>query len=210
MTPDGQPPPGDDDRHRRFDTLYREAYHPILGYALRRCARREDALDVVSEVFTIAWRRIDDVPPGDRALMWLYGTARRVLAATVRLRERDRRLVHRIAPSDAHSSGPSSPDPAVAVSERGAVARALRSLRHQDRDLLGLVAWEGLDTRRLAEVLDVSQVAARVRLHRARARLATALTAHGVAPHAGAGRSRATTVTHEMAPVIGRGEEHAS
>jgi RNA polymerase sigma-70 factor, ECF subfamily len=33
---------------------------------------------VVAETFTIAWRRADDMPPGDEARLWLYGVARRV------------------------------------------------------------------------------------------------------------------------------------
>jgi RNA polymerase sigma-70 factor (ECF subfamily) len=34
----------------------------------------------VAETFTVAWRRIADVPSGQDARAWLYGVARRVLA----------------------------------------------------------------------------------------------------------------------------------
>jgi DNA-directed RNA polymerase specialized sigma24 family protein len=36
--------------------------------------------DAVAEVFLTAWRRLDAVPEGDAARVWLYATARRVIA----------------------------------------------------------------------------------------------------------------------------------
>ncbi|WP_206686422.1 RNA polymerase sigma factor [Kribbella qitaiheensis] len=48
--------------------------------------------------------------------------------------------------------------------------RAWRELSHQDRELLSLTAWEGLDTAQIAIVLGCSRNAVRIRLHRARAR----------------------------------------
>ena len=42
-----------------FDAAYRESGTAVLGYALRRSASREDALDVVAETFATAWRRAD-------------------------------------------------------------------------------------------------------------------------------------------------------
>lgn len=68
------------DPHGRFVEIYEHAYEPILGYVLRRCRDPEDAADVVAETFTIAWRRVEELPDGDEARLWLYGVARRVLA----------------------------------------------------------------------------------------------------------------------------------
>jgi RNA polymerase sigma-70 factor (ECF subfamily) len=57
------------------------------------------------------------------------------------------------------------------------VIRALAQLPDRDRELLMLVAWEGLEPAQLARVLGVSRGTANVRLHRARRRLAAALAA---------------------------------
>ncbi|MDN5772092.1 MAG: hypothetical protein L0I76_27150 [Pseudonocardia sp.] len=62
-----------------FDDLYRRHHLVVLRYVRRRLATA-DVEDVVGEVFTIAWRRRNDVPAGNAQLLWLYGTARRVLA----------------------------------------------------------------------------------------------------------------------------------
>jgi RNA polymerase sigma-70 factor (ECF subfamily) len=52
---------------------------------------------------------------------------------------------------------------------------ALASLPEPDRELLMLVAWEGLETREIAQLLGARPGTVVVRLHRARRRLAAAL-----------------------------------
>jgi RNA polymerase sigma-70 factor (ECF subfamily) len=60
----------------------------------------------------------------------------------------------------------------------------MTSLSEREREALLLVAWEGLDSRRAAQVVGCSPAAFRVRLHRARRRVADALeTESNPAPH---------------------------
>src|SRR5271165_120248 len=68
------------ERRHRFEEPYAAHRVPVLGYALRRTDNTDDAADVLAETFLTAWRRLDDVPAGDQTRLWLYGTARRVLA----------------------------------------------------------------------------------------------------------------------------------
>jgi hypothetical protein len=49
----------------------------ILGYALRRTTSPDDAADILAETFLTAWRRLDELPSGEEAGLWLYGVARR-------------------------------------------------------------------------------------------------------------------------------------
>jgi RNA polymerase sigma-70 factor (ECF subfamily) len=150
----------EDDR-ARFERLYADHAPEIAMYALRR-ADRETAQDVVSETFTIVWRRLDDVPA--EPLAWLYGVARRVLS-------NQRRSASRLAALRRKLDRPHQP-PEI---EDGLVAAALAGLSESDRELLLLVGWEGLTPAEAATVLDVSPETCRVRLHRARARFASAL-----------------------------------
>jgi RNA polymerase sigma factor (sigma-70 family) len=159
-----------------FEHAYRTSGTAVLGYALRRCDSREDALDVVAETFATAWRRRADMPADPaEARPWLFGIARRCLANAVRSSERAGRLGKRLAdafPPDA------VPDPA-AVHERTADSRrvraALEQLSDDDRELITLIAWEGLTPTQAAGALGVAPGTARVRLHRARTRLRAAL-----------------------------------
>ena len=55
------------------------------------------------------------------------------------------------------------------------VLSALAGLRPDDREVLRLAAWEGLDPREMGLVLGCSPNAAAIRLHRARRRLQEAM-----------------------------------
>lgn len=150
-----------------FTRLYREHGRGILAYALRRVEDREDAADVVAETFTVAWRRLEEVPIGDGARLWLYAVAGRVIANQHRTQRRRSRLGSRLAEA-------LRTELATHHSPSGEAAEALRAmggLGAEDRELLLLVSWEGLSPGQAARVLGISSIAARSRLHRARRRL---------------------------------------
>ncbi|QKG24503.1 RNA polymerase sigma factor [Actinomadura verrucosospora] len=178
-----EPPRPPDERRHRFERVYAAHRARILGYALRRTADPQDAADVLAETFLIAWRRLDDVPPGDAAKPWLYGVARRVLANHHRGERRRSALVGDLAGqlrTDLAAHRPAAPEGDLA-----AIAAAFGELSDDDRELLALVGWEGLDRAEIAAVLGCSRNAVRIRLHRARRRLARALDRHEApAPHA--------------------------
>jgi RNA polymerase sigma-70 factor (ECF subfamily) len=167
----------DDERTAGFEALYTANFSSILGYVVRRCENPEDAADVVAETFAVAWRRSDAVPAGEEARLWLYGVARKVLANHRRGLAGRRGLTEALAADVAELYTPSAEDSA----ETGTLGAVFRGLPDDDRELLSLVAWEGLDHGELAEVLGCSRNAVRIRLHRARKRLASALLKAGVA-----------------------------
>jgi RNA polymerase sigma-70 factor, ECF subfamily len=172
-------------RLARFRAVYTDNYHRVLGYLLRRTDRREDAEDVVAETFLIAWRRLEDMPPGPAARPWLYGIARNVLANHRRGEQRRGRLSGRLHGAFALSSAHfAEPDHEVAR-----VAAAFARLRRDDREVLALVAWEELDPGEIATVFGCSRNAARIRLHRARRRLARELRGNDVDPARSAPRA---------------------
>jgi RNA polymerase sigma factor (sigma-70 family) len=154
---------------QRFSGLYREHARALLGYSLRRSADPEDAADVVAETFLIAWRRLPDVPPGGEARLWLYGTARNVLANQTRGARRRGSLTERLREELRRQL------PGHHVEESGAVVEALATLGEADRELLTLIGWEELTPTQAARVLGVSPLAVRTRLHRARRRLRACL-----------------------------------
>jgi RNA polymerase sigma factor (sigma-70 family) len=149
----------------RFSRLYRDHEREILRYALRRSDGPEDAAEVVTETFLVAWRRLGDVPLGDEARLWLYATARRVLANQRRGVKRRTRLAERLRDELRRQI------PVQLPTERRGVIEALAEMRDGDRELLMLVGMEGLTPSQAARVLGISSVTARTRLHRARRRL---------------------------------------
>lgn len=160
-----------DAREDRFRVLYESTRLRIIAYALRRTSSREDAADVVAETFEIAWRRLDDVPAGHAGLLWLYVTARYVVANHGRrARRRDAtvtRLAEELRGVPLRTEGPD---------EESLVMRSsLSSLSPDERELLMLAGWEGLSAAEIGRVLGCSPVAARIRLHRARIRLRSSM-----------------------------------
>ena len=156
-------------RRLRFEAAYRELYAPICGYTLRRVREPEDAAEVIAETFATLWRRFDRCPQGDELRPWLFGVARRVIANQRRGERRRSALGERLAANVA-------PETAIAPDEAPSeLARAFASLSDSDRELLSLVAWEGLTSEELAVALGTNRAAIRLRLHRARKRLRDAL-----------------------------------
>lgn len=172
---------GGRDRDRAgFESVYTAHYELILAYALRRTESRDDAADVVAETFLTAWRRQDQAPQGPDVRLWLYGIARRVLANQIRGARRRERLGARLL-----QVGAVAPDhdsrPAAAIAEtRVGIAHAFARLKDDDRDLLTLVATEGLSAAEAARVWGCTATTIRVRLYRARARFARELAAEGL------------------------------
>ncbi len=154
----------------RFEQLFADHMDAVLAYALAR-VDRESAKDAAADTFVVAWRRIDEVP--DPARAWLLGVTRRTLAGQHRSRRRQKQLVERIVTFGDARGDQSGALPDVA--ERSTIARVLARLRAKDRELLCLIAWDGLSNAEAAEVLECSPNALGVRLHRARARFEAAL-----------------------------------
>jgi RNA polymerase sigma-70 factor (ECF subfamily) len=172
----------------RFNALYLATRAQITAYSLRRTTTGEEAADVVADTYEIAWRKLDDIPASPDDLLWLYVTARHVLAnATRRIHRRDE-VVARLA------EGLRAVGLAVQPSdEAGVVALScLMSLPADDRELLMLTAWDGLSSADAGRVLGCSPTATRIRLHRARARLRSEMTP------AGAPRKRSAGVGQEL------------
>ena len=162
-----------DDRRDRFRTVYEQHYPAVLRYAARRVGP-DAAGDVAAETFLTAWRRLDDVPERE-PLPWLYATARHCLANELRGQARSDRLNNRVRDAASAGSGSAHDGLAESVADRLDVLAALATLPAQAQEALRLTEWEQLDDATAARVAGCSTTAFKVRLHRARRRLARAL-----------------------------------
>ena len=152
------------ERRERLRALFEAHADAVRAYALRRIDASA-ADDTVSEVFVVACRRLDEVPVD--ALPWLLACARRIIANQRRGARRRSALIQRL-----HVECARAPE---WESSRTPLLRALSELGERDREVLLLVAWEGLEPARAAAALECSRATLAVRLHRARRRLAAAL-----------------------------------
>lgn len=156
------------DPRARIEASFGRNFRDVAAFCRRRCATPEDAEDAATEVFAVAWRRVGELPdpPDDR--LWLFGVARRVVANQQRAARRRERLEARLR-TERRPAAVTAPGDRFGDT---AVARALRSLPDGDRELLLLVAWEGLSTGEIARVVGRPAPVVSMRLHRARKRFA--------------------------------------
>jgi RNA polymerase sigma-70 factor (ECF subfamily) len=154
-----------DGGHDSFQAAFDSCASRVLAFALRRTNSREDAEDITAETFAIAWRRREEMP--DTPLPWLYAIAGNVLRNQRRSGRRMGRLRSKLAGQPREQGG----DHAELIAENDAFAAAFATLTEAQREVLRLVAWEGVDSRDGAVALGCSEAAFKVRLHRARKEL---------------------------------------
>lgn len=140
---------------------------------LRFARRRTDpqtAEDVVSEALLVLWRRLDEMP-ADEVTAWAIGVTRWCLANADRTARRQRGLLARMARlAPVADTGHDDRDGDATLYD------ALATLSEQDRELLRLWAWDDLRPAEMAIVLGIRAENVSVRLHRAKRRLASALS----------------------------------
>ena len=174
----------DPDERAGFEQLFRETRTDLLAYVLRRSQSTEDAADVLAETYLIAWQKLDAIPSGERARLWLFGVARNLLLKGASRHRSRHALVERLAGELRRAHPPHAP---VEDERSSALRAALAALPERDREILMLTAWEGLTPKQIAVVVGIPVNLVRVRLHRARTRLKRDLTVPrpSIAPRAG-------------------------
>jgi RNA polymerase sigma-70 factor (ECF subfamily) len=149
----------------RFARLVRE-HTPAVGNYLRRRLyplSTADLDDLVEETMIVVWRRLDSVPD-DGELPWMLGVARNVLRNARRSKNRRNAFESTLR---APKNEPSAEESVIADTT---VRDALTAMADDDREILLLNAWDGLDTHALGVYFAISTNAAAVRLSRAQSR----------------------------------------
>jgi RNA polymerase sigma-70 factor (ECF subfamily) len=155
-----------------FQTLY-EAHAPAVHrFALFLSGNRAQAEDITSETFIRVW-----TAPARLELTtvraYLLTIARNLYLQGLR---RDRRRAD--LPDGVADPAPGPHEEAAGREEMAAVMAALGQLPEVDRAALLMRAEDGLPYEQIAAALGLSEAAARVRVHRARLRLAEARLGH--------------------------------
>jgi RNA polymerase sigma factor (sigma-70 family) len=162
--------PGDDDGDARRLTLLFHEYQPRIQQFARRRVGADASQEIVAETFLVAWRRLHDIP--SPALPWLYRVATLEVANFQRRQIRSLQVQRAIRESLLSEGSPQQANHDDDVDVARVIARAFESLGAADQEILRLATWDGLTSAEGAIVLGCSIPAYRVRLHRARSRLA--------------------------------------
>jgi RNA polymerase sigma-70 factor (ECF subfamily) len=149
-----------------FEALYERHAADVFRFALYLCGDRAQAEDITSETFVRAWTVRDGLrAPTVKAYLF---TIARNLYRLDRRRSWRRSELSEGVPDD----GPGPHAAAAGRAELEAVMEALQSLPEVDRAALLMRAQDEMPYEEIAATLGLSLAAARVKVHRARMRLA--------------------------------------
>ncbi|MFH5880682.1 RNA polymerase sigma factor [Arthrobacter sp. NA-172] len=146
------------ERELAFVTLHKDCYPRVFGFVRRRVTDAELAQELAADVFRVAWQEWDEAGVTEPA--WLFAVARNLLGNAYRSHERQQALHLRLKESASFTD--------TDTEDNEMVEQAMAALREKDRDVLQLAYWDELSIAEIAGVLQCSESAARVRLHRAR------------------------------------------
>ncbi len=154
------------ERRESFTAVYESCYRDVVAFAFRRCHDCAIATEIATDTFAVVWRRLDEMPNGQQARLWIFGVARLVLSNELRSQRRRTRLASHVAAVVA--SQPAISD----VDDDGRVEEALQRMAPGDAELLRLSYWEGFSPAEIAVVVDAGASTVRSQLTRARQRFA--------------------------------------
>ncbi len=159
-----------------FGELFDAYYDRIYAYAYRRVASSAIAEDIAAEVFEDALRGIRRVRwQGKPIVAWLYRIAARRVADYYRDGRPEKAIEFDLGTNDPRL------EEIEKLDEYAGVRIGLAKLNVGDREIIGLAFFDELNGAEIAALLNCSQNAAYVRLHRALKRLKDILCEEGVA-----------------------------
>lgn len=156
-----------------FATLVREHQDEVYTLARRLVGDPHLAADVAQEALIRAWRALPKFRGDAKLSTWLYR-----ITVNTSWTHKMRASRHQTSPIDEYSDvaaplDTAHPEVAGEIQElRGHLRLALDRLPHAQREVVVLKDIYGWSHAEIAGSMDISVTAAKVRLHRARARLA--------------------------------------
>jgi RNA polymerase sigma-70 factor, ECF subfamily len=162
-----------------FTEVY-AAVLPRLARALRRLTRqRAAAEDLAQETMLRIFRARATWRPGARVLPWAHAIARRLFLDRVRRHRREQRAHDVLAHREPLWAAAGRADVHLALRRKTTELIALfERLPARQREVLQLICLDGKSLSEVSAELGETNVALRVRVHRARCALAASLAEH--------------------------------
>ncbi len=156
-----------------FEELYRAHGGRLYAVAYRMLGHRDDAEDMLQEVFLTAFRKIGSYRGDSSIGTWLYRLA--VNLCLDRIRSRARRNELRTDLLDGDPAPTHVDDRGIGAVHRLDLERAIRDLPDGCRAAFLLHDVEGFEHREVASMLGIAEGTSKSQVHKARRRLRSAL-----------------------------------
>lgn len=166
-----------------FEELYRRHHRPIMAYVHQIVRDYDGTASIAQEVFMKVFEHLDRFDTSRRFTTWFYTIARNTALDWLQARRRHHHVPlsgddgEPLVDLPAPGQGPEAIEAALARSESTEVlARAIAALPQVHREIIELVAFQGLTYGEAGEILGgVSEGTLRSRMHHALRHLRLAL-----------------------------------
>lgn len=153
-----------------FGQLVARYQSPLCAMAYSACGNISQSEDLAQEAFIVAWRKLGDLREPAKFKSWLYGIARNLILTAFRQQSRNplaaAEPLDETLPAAAPAASPAGH--AMNREEQEILWRSLEQIPETYREPLVLFYREHESIERVAEVMELSEEAARQRLSRGR------------------------------------------
>ena len=129
--------------------LYRETHAAVYGFALSLLKNKQDAEDVLQDVYIQVWKNAGGYQAKGKPLAWLFTITRNLSLMT--LRQRGRTVS--VAPEDWQAAFADEPE--VNHEDRLMLGALMEILSDEEREIVVLHAMTGLKHREIAALLEL-------------------------------------------------------
>lgn len=162
----------------RFRTTYDTVYPILIRVTFRIAGSMEVAEEICQEAFIKFYERVDAFPDADQAKYWLIRVAKNLALNAAKRVLRERRAYER-AYHEPHAEAVDGESTVMRAEVAAEVQEALQALPERLRSVLVLKEYGELSYREIGSILGITEGNVKVRVFRARERLATLLLEDG-------------------------------
>ncbi|MEM5948240.1 RNA polymerase sigma factor [Spirochaetia bacterium 38H-sp] len=165
-------------RDEIFEQVYNESFSIIYRMVYRLTGDSSVAEDICHEAFLKYYPRVEEIPDNKQALYWLLRVAKNMTYNFLKKKQREGKLLNKLykeIPYKEQSEEGRFVDKEVAQEVRAKIEQ----LPYKLRVPLILREYEGLSYRDIAEVMNITENNVKIRIFRARNKLAELLSSGG-------------------------------
>lgn len=155
---------------RAMQTLYGRYWLSIYRFSRSITGNPSAADDIINVVFLKAWRCANEFNARSQVSTWLFASARNLAYAALR-----QRRIESLMPSSEPQIEDAADDSMVALirpARRAALARCLKQLSTQHREIIDLVYYHEKSINEVSEIIGIPNAAVISRMHNARMEIA--------------------------------------